>query len=42
MPEIFLAFFVEKIDPESRKKYEADYRNTDTGVTVKPFFINTR
>ncbi|HLP62101.1 MAG TPA: hypothetical protein VK186_24890, partial [Candidatus Deferrimicrobium sp.] len=42
MPEIFLAFFVEKIDSESRKKYEADYRNTDSGVTVKPFFINTR
>jgi hypothetical protein len=41
MSEIFLVFFVEKIDAESRKKYEVDYRDKETGVTVKPFFINT-
>ncbi len=41
IPEIFLLFFVEKIDPGSRKKYETDYRDEETGVIVKPFFIDT-
>ncbi|MCP4151404.1 MAG: hypothetical protein GY757_26910, partial [bacterium] len=41
LAEIYLLFFVEKIDPKSRKKYEVDYKNKETGVTVKPFFINT-
>ena len=41
LTEIFLLFFVEKIDAGSRKKYEADYRDKETGVTVKPFFVNT-
>ena len=41
MQEIFLLFFVEKIDSKSKNKYEADYVDKETGVTVKPFFINT-
>ncbi len=41
LKEIFLLFFVEKIDPESRKTDKSDYKDKDTGVTVKPFFINT-
>ncbi len=41
LTEIFLLFFVETIDDGSRKKYEADYKDKETGVTVKPFFINT-
>ncbi|MCP4151515.1 MAG: hypothetical protein GY757_27480 [bacterium] len=41
LAEIFLLFFVEKIDQKNKQKYEADFKDKDTGVTVKPFFINT-
>jgi hypothetical protein len=41
LTEISLLFFVDTIDAASRKKYEADYKDKETGVTVKPFFINT-
>lgn len=41
LAEIYLLFFVEQIDPVSRKKYEADYVDKETGLMVKPFFINT-
>ncbi len=41
LKEIFVLFFVETIDPAARKKYETDYRDKETGVTVKPFFVTT-
>jgi len=41
LAEIFLLFFVETIDAGSRKKYETDYKDKETGVTVKPFFVTT-
>lgn len=41
MTGIYLAIFVEKIDPQNRKKFEADYVDQETGVTVMPLFINT-
>ncbi len=42
LDEIFLLFFVETIDVPGRKKYEADYKDKETGVTVKPFFVTTQ
>jgi len=41
LAEIFLLFFVETIDDTARKKYETDYPDKATGVTVKPFFVTT-
>ncbi|MDM8528620.1 AAA-like domain-containing protein [Anaerolineales bacterium HSG24] len=37
--EITLGFFVESIDETNRKKYEVDYQDATTGVTVKPVFV---
>jgi hypothetical protein len=39
LTEIFLVFFVEYIDEKSRDTYEKDYIEKNTGVTVKPIFI---
>ncbi len=39
--EISLIFFVEYIDDENRRKYEADYLDSDTGVKVTPMFVET-
>lgn len=41
LTEIYLIVFVETIDEEARKTYEADYLDTGTTVTVKPIFILT-
>ncbi len=41
LSEVFLVFFVENIDEENRKKYEKDLKEKDTGVVVKPVFIET-
>jgi hypothetical protein len=41
LTEIYLVFFVEYADEESIKKYEADYLEKESGVTVKPIFIET-
>ncbi|MCP4213269.1 MAG: AAA family ATPase [bacterium] len=41
LKEIYLLFFVDAVDAASRQKYEADYKDKATGVTVKPFFITT-
>ncbi|MCP4150565.1 MAG: AAA family ATPase [bacterium] len=41
LAEISLLFFVEKIDPKSRNKYEQDHKDTASGVTVKPVFVET-
>ncbi len=38
---ITLVFFIETIDDENRRKYEAEYVANMTGVTVKPVFIET-
>lgn len=37
---IFLVFFVEYIDEKNREKYEKDYLGEETGVMVKPVFID--
>ncbi|MDM8532489.1 AAA-like domain-containing protein [Anaerolineales bacterium HSG25] len=37
--EITLGFFVEAINEANRKKYEVDYQDATTGVTVKPVFV---
>ena len=41
LPEIFLVFFVESVDDKSRKTYEKDYPDKETGVTVSPIFVET-
>lgn len=39
LPEIFLVFFVEFVDDKSRKTYEVDYPDKETGVIVFPIFV---
>ncbi len=39
--EVFLISFVEYIDDANRKKYETNYLDKETGVTVKPVFVET-
>ncbi|MCP4150848.1 MAG: hypothetical protein GY757_24085 [bacterium] len=41
LKEIYLLEFVPAIDKENREKYERDYHDKETGVTVIPVFINT-
>jgi hypothetical protein len=41
LSEIFLIFFVEYVDDENRKKYEADYYDKDSETKVMPIFIET-
>ncbi len=39
--EVWLVLFVEYADEKNREKYERDYLDEDTGVTVKPMFVET-
>jgi hypothetical protein len=41
MEQIYLVFFIEKIDEKNKKTYEADYLHQETQVTVHPIFIQT-
>jgi hypothetical protein len=41
LTEISLVFFVEQVDEKTRKKYEKEYTDKETKVTVKPIFIET-
>jgi hypothetical protein len=41
LQEIYLVSFLESIDEKTRKIYETDYHDPQTGVTVKPIFIQT-
>ena len=41
LKEISLIFFVESIDDESREKYETDFDDPATGVSVAPIFVET-
>jgi len=41
LDEIHLVFFVEYADEANRKKYEQDYTDEETGVIVKPVFVET-
>lgn len=41
LTKISLVFFVEYIDDESRKRYEIDYVDKGTGVTVEIIFVAT-
>jgi hypothetical protein len=41
LKEISLIFFVETIDDESRKKFETDFEDKETGVRVEPIFVET-
>ncbi len=41
LEEVYLVFFVEAIDDSHRKKYEKEFIEKETGVTVKPVFIET-
>ncbi len=41
LKEISLIFFIEKIDDENRKKYEADFFDDKTKVKVMPVFVET-
>ncbi len=38
---ISLAFFVDRIDDANREKYETEYSDEETGVVVKPVFVET-
>jgi len=37
--EIWLVFFIEKIDETNRQKFENDYVDSETGITVHPQFV---
>ncbi len=39
--EITLALFVEAVDDTNRQKYEVVYEDKETGVTVRPVFVET-
>lgn len=41
LKEINLVFFIEAIDDENKKKYEAEYQDETTGVKVIPIFVAT-
>ncbi len=41
LKEIFLVTFVEGLDKKTRGTFETDVPDPETGVTVKPFFIET-
>ncbi len=41
LPVIWLISFVEYIDEATRKKYEKEYIDNDTGVKVMPMFVET-
>ncbi|MCP4150913.1 MAG: hypothetical protein GY757_24415 [bacterium] len=41
LKEIYLLVFVPAIDDKNRKKYETDYLDKETGITVIPVFIET-
>ena len=41
LDKISLIFFVESIDEESRKKFEVDFEDKETGVRVEPIFVET-
>ena len=41
LTEITLVFFIEVVDEDNRKRYEQEYQDAATGVTVKPVFIET-
>ncbi|MGE5342188.1 MAG: hypothetical protein ACM3SY_11995 [Candidatus Omnitrophota bacterium] len=41
LSEIFLVSFIESIDEKTRGMYETVYQDSQWGVTVKPFFIQT-
>jgi len=41
LQEISLIFFIETINDENRKKLEADYDDSGTGVKVMPVFVET-
>ena len=39
--EITLAFFIEAIDDDNRARYEVTHHDEETGVTVRPVFVET-
>ena len=41
LTEIYLVSFIESIDEETRESFEKHFHDPDSGVTVKPFFIQT-
>lgn len=41
LAEISLVFFVETIDSKSREKYQKVHKDKETGVTVRPIFVET-
>jgi hypothetical protein len=41
LKEIVLVFFIESIDENNRKKWEVDWDDEVTGITVMPIFIET-
>jgi len=41
LTEIGLVLFVEVVDDHNRQRFEADYTDTKTGVTVHPQFVQT-
>ncbi len=41
LTEITLALFIEAVDDANRAKYEAVYEDQETGVTVRPVFVET-
>ncbi len=41
LEQMWLIFFVEYVDETNRTKYEVQYEDADTGVTVTPVFVAT-
>jgi len=41
LTDIALVLFVEAVDDTNRKKFETDYTDSKSGVTVHPQFVQT-
>lgn len=41
LTELWLIMFVEAVNDENRQRYQIDYTDSETGVTVKPLFVIT-
>ena len=41
LSEVGLVLFIEAVDDNNRQRFETDYIDTKTGVTVRPQFVQT-
>ncbi|MCP4698350.1 MAG: hypothetical protein GY862_16070, partial [Gammaproteobacteria bacterium] len=41
LTEIWLGLFIEAVDETNRQRFETDYTDSETGITVHPVFVQT-